>query len=272
MPVHLSGKITFESGKLPISVHTRLNLTRKVLRRVINLDYYKDVREDFLQVYRAILELPEFKDVVDRVDPQVLKNQAIIEGEKATNYEPHKSLLNPLGIIDQLYWLIWVVLLFLLGVSTSVSWWTSEVILNLFNWYSIEIHTVVTGTPAMIFAAGLFYVYLLQRNTKFVQEMNRELRIPVRRINARGVDPQKVMAYKIWNRSLRKPRKLPVMCFLTFLSMVSPRIYEFVVDGLIWVFPKVFEQDTPLWRVCGRMFALVQTDKIEDVSVHYGPK
>lgn len=220
-----------------------------------------------IRVYDAILKLPDFEDDVDRADPQDVKNEAILEGENASNYQPHKTVLTPVAFADQLYLLIWAILLFLFGLSTYLGWKASEYVLHLLDLHSFEIHSLVTGVPAMAYSGVIFYVFFLQRNTKFVQEMNRDLRIPVRRINRRGVKTRRLMTYKIWNRSLRSNRKLPVMYFLVLLRKVAPRIYDFVVDGLVLGFPKVYEQETTLWRLCGRLYALFLFRRFKNANV-----
>ncbi|AEH38219.1 hypothetical protein [Halopiger xanaduensis] len=227
-----------------------------IFQKVIDIPQYMEIRSDFLSLYRTAYMTPIIKVAFSELPITELQERAINEGEKSTRFDPHEKVLQPVEVARRLYWLIGVFLLICWGISTAAGWAISNWVSTVVSWHSTSLHMILSGTPAIFGGMVLLYLYLLQKDTQFLREFNREIRIGHGQIISSRTDRSQLVSYYIWNRGLRNPKKIVVLCFLAVLRSISPRLYKFVMASVERYLPFFFKQDRGFWATLGEIFAL----------------
>lgn len=231
-------------------------IRRIMFQRVVSIDRYREVRADFLRIYRTVYWYPPIFAGFSSVSDPDLRTRAIKAGEQAANYDPHKSVTQPIFLVKDLYWLVGIILLFIWGITSAVGWAVMDTVSTALDWYSLSLHELVNGVPAIITGAVLFYPFLLTMDTTFVQEFNRELRFGPGPVNAKERRRPELVAYQVWNHGLCSSRKIPVLCFMGVLKYVAPSVYQYAIEGIIRYFPLIMLYRHRFWYLFGKLFTL----------------
>lgn len=218
-------------------------LSEFIYTRLTDTDGFKQVREDFLDIYANSYNIAEVKQKHNLADSQ-FQEHALTFWDRAPEFDPHEPIRKPVERLSNLYRLIKWVLGGLVFVSAlfevTVLNELSKLSFSLLKW---SVGALIGSIPLAITSGIVVYLHLLTIDTELVQKLNSDLRVGPRRIKPRSRETERLFAFTIWNRSLTDSKKLPTVAFLYLIKWGSSNIYNRIVALLMENMHIFYEHD-----------------------------
>lgn len=215
-----------------------------IYEKFVDIERYNKVREDFLDIYENTYDVEEVKSSITWSNSQI-QDKALIKWGEASSFDPHDVIHHPVEILSSISKAIKILVYALTIVSGAFGAISIRNFLqqSLYEWEAI-IAVIIKSIPFPIFALFGIYLYALSVDTDLVRRMNEELRIGPQLVNSASRDRRKLVSYLIWNTSLLRSNKIPMLGFLVLLNIVSSTIYNTSISFLSENMDLIYEHKT----------------------------
>lgn len=211
-------------------------LTRWIVRK--NLEEYRSVQPGFFRIYEAGFQNPN----VEKMLPanSILVEEAINTGAASKDFDPHQTVNSAGNLLALVNFLLAILAI----ASEVINIGINSLLIIPYTEIDRTISLALGSTPSIFFVLLGAYFYVVQKDTELVQEMNDELRIPPGPIIGAERDTLRLFKYHVWNTSLSRKSKLPVMSFLILIRLVSEKFYQFAIGVIADNFDDIYQAET----------------------------
>jgi hypothetical protein len=212
-------------------------------------EWFQPIRYDFIRWYSYAYNHPKIKQGLSDKDlPQLAYQSA----QDAIHFDPDNSIIEGLRYIEQIRSKLQTILRYLKAAALIIGIIAIGTIQHDIHF---AVPSLLVSTAAIISTPPIFYHIInhqINSNIELIRKFNKEL---VKQDPELWVerDPQKRVAYYLWNKSLTKDQTVSLLTFLMVFRAITPRIY-----GLVHLFIRNHMEDyidDGVWTVSKREFS-----------------
>ena len=204
-------------------------LTRYFTKLILDFEELKEIRKDWVPIYRKVYKSDEFNDRFDfrSTSRSHLEGKAITSSEKAVKFSnPTARSFEYLEsfISDLKKWFIVISVIFGFSSFSLLQLLASTIA----NFYKLAISTI----PLEIGIVLWIWFWLLTLDDDFIQEFNYEMRFGADDISRKSRNRSVLFSYHLWNEGLCDKRMPVTLVFLYLVKTMSERMYAYLLSTI----------------------------------------